>query len=257
MNDMIAAEPHEHESAELAGFRSRVRAWLAENAERREDAESSGAAADEHDGESLHALEVAKRFQAKLFDAKLAGLSWPAVYGGQGLTMEHQRVFNEEAAGYVIPTGPFIIGLGMCAPTLLEYGTEEQRLRHVPKMLRGDEVWCQLFSEPRTASEAASLQTRATRDGDEWVINGQKVWTAGAHYSDYGLLFAHADEDVPSRRGVTKFIVDMRTPGVTVYSRRRTIGGKAVSEVLLEDVRIPVANLVGYVNAAGGQPSGH
>jgi len=245
VNDTIAAEAHEHESAELAEFRDRVRRWLAENAERRQAVEK---AENEQDGETLHALEVAKRFQAKLFDAGLAGLSWPKVYGGQGLTMEHQRVFNEEAAGYVIPTSPFIIGLGMCAPTLLEYGTEEQRLRHVPKMLRGDEVWCQLFSEPGAGSDVASLQTRAVRDGDEWVVNGQKVWTSGGHYSDYGLLIARTNVDVPKHRGITMFIVDMRSPGVTVRPLRQMTGASGFNEIFFDDVRIPAANLVGAID---------
>jgi len=257
VNDAIASESHEQESAELAGFRGRVRGWLTENAERRDAVSDSGHAADDHEGESLRAVEVAKDFQAKLFDAKLAGLSWPTVYGGQGLTAEHERVFNEEAADYVIPTGPFIIGLGMCAPTLLEYGTEEQRLRHLPRMLRGDEVWCQLFSEPGAPFDVASLRTRAVRDGDEWVINGQKIWTAGAHHSDYGLLFAHVDGDAPQRRGVTMFVVDMRSPGVSVTSRWPATGRSAAIEVLLEDVRIPASSLVGTVNKTGGLPSHH
>ena len=248
MNDTIPPESHEQESAELAGFRSRVRGWLTENAERRDAVSDSDHAADENDGESLQAVEVAKDFQAKLFDAKLAGLSWPTVYGGQGLTMEHQRVFNEEAADYVIPTGPFIIGLGMCAPTLLEYGTEEQRLRHVPRMLRGDEVWCQLFSEPGAGSDVAGLQTRAVRDGDEWVINGQKVWTSGGHYSDFGLLVARTNVDVPKHRGITMFVVDMRAPGVTIRPLRQMTGTSGFNEVFFDDVRVPAANLVGVVD---------
>jgi alkylation response protein AidB-like acyl-CoA dehydrogenase len=243
MNDAIASE--------LARFRSRVRAWLAENAQCREAVSPPGHAADGQNGDSPQAVEAAKSFQAKLYDAGLAGLTWPEAYGGQGLTMAHERVFNEEAGGYLIPTGPLIISLGICAPTLLESGTEEQRLRHIPRMLRGDEVWCQLFCDPGTVGEPTHPRTRAVRDGDAWVINGQKIWTAGAHYSDYGLLFAHAGADVPNRRGLAKFIVDMRSPGVIVHSRRRTIDRTAVSEVLLENVRIPVGNLVGHVNAAG------
>ncbi|MER5628415.1 acyl-CoA dehydrogenase family protein [Streptosporangium sp. NPDC002544] len=246
---MIASEAHKaDESAELVEFRTRARAWLAESAERRDAVQVSDDALDENDGESLHALETAKRFQAKLFDAGLAGLSWPKVYGGQGLTMEHQRVFNEEAADYVIPTGPFIIGLGMCAPTLLEYGTEEQRLAHVPRMLRGDEVWCQLFSEPGAGSDVASLQTRAVRDGEEWVLNGQKVWTSGGHYSDYGLIVTRTNVDVPKHKGITMFIVDMRSPGVSIRPLRQMTGTSGFNEVFFDDVRVPSSNLVGAVD---------
>jgi len=224
---------------EMSDFRARVRAWLEQHARRRDandEAEAGGQ------------LEVAKRFQAALFDAGLAGLSWPERYGGQGLTPEHQRAFNDEAEDYVLPTGPFTIGLGMCAPTLLEFGTEEQRLQHVARMLRGDEVWCQLFSEPSSGSDAASLRTRAVRDGDDWVINGQKVWTSGGAYSDFGLLIARTNVDVPKHLGISMFVLDMRAPGVTVRPLRQMTGGSGFSEVFFDDVRIPAQNLVGEVD---------
>jgi alkylation response protein AidB-like acyl-CoA dehydrogenase len=229
------------EAVDLTAFSARVRAWLEQNAARLD-------LVSDDEGESLAGLEVAKQFQAALFDAGLAGLSWPERYGGQGLTMEHQLVFNVEAEDYVLPTGPFIIGLGMCAPTLLEFGTEEQRLRHVPKMLRGDEVWCQLFSEPGAGSDVAGLQTRAVRDGDEWVVNGQKVWTSGGHYSDFGLLIARTNVDVPKHLGISMFVVDMRSPGVTVRPLRQMTGDTGFNEVFFDDVRIPAANLVGEVD---------
>ena len=227
---------------DLDAFRARVRTWLAEHAQRAEDAHGT-------DGpETVEALDVAKRFQAALFDAGLAGLTWPTRYGGQGLTTAHQLAFNEEAADHVIPTGPFIIGLGMCAPTLLEHGTEEQRLAHVARMLRGDEVWCQLFSEPGAGSDVAGLSTRAVRDGDAWVVNGQKVWTSGGHYSDFGLLIARTNVDVPKHRGITMFVVDMHAPGITVRPLRQMTGDAGFNEVFFDDVRIPAANLVGEVD---------
>jgi alkylation response protein AidB-like acyl-CoA dehydrogenase len=241
MSDSPPGGPAQEEAGDLAPFRARVRSWLERSARRRDSVS-------EDEQESLAGLEVAKRFQAELFDAGLAGLTWPERYGGQGLTMEHQLAFNAEAEDYVLPTAPFIIGLGMCAPTLLEFGTEEQRLRHVPAMLRGDEVWCQLFSEPGAGSDVAGLQTRAVRDGDDWVVNGQKVWTSGGHYSEYGLLIARTNVDVPKHQGISMFVVDMRSPGVTVRPLRQMTGGSGFNEVFFDDVRIPAVNLVGEVD---------
>jgi len=241
MSASLSVGPPQHGADELTAFRGKVRAWLAENAVRLD--------ADPVDqGETLGGLGVAKRFQAALFDAGLAGLSWPERYGGQGLSMEHQLAFNAEAEDYAIPTGPFIIGLGMCAPTLLEFGTEEQRLRHVPVMLRGDEVWCQLFSEPGAGSDVAGLQTRALRDGDQWIVNGQKVWTSGGHYSDFGLLIARTNVDVPKHLGISMFVVDMRSPGITVRPLRQMTGDSSFNEVFFDDVRIPATSLVGEVD---------
>src|SRR5690606_31713265 len=148
---------------DLGAFRRRCRAFLAEPVEDRGDNWATGIA-----------------FQRRLFDAGLAGLTVPVTYGGQGLTREHEEVLVEEAAGLHLPTGVFTITLGMCVPVLLQHGTEEQRRRHVPPMLRADETWCQLFSEPNAGSDIAGVQTRAERDGDEWVLTGQKVWTSSA-----------------------------------------------------------------------------
>ncbi len=222
----------------LDGFRARVRAWFAENVQ------LTGGVKDE----SFDAVDVARRFQAALFDARLAGLTWPAEYGGQGLTTAHQLAFNEAAEPYVVPTMPLLIGLGMCAPTLLEKGTQEQREEHLARMLRGDEVWCQLFSEPGAGSDVAGLRTRAVRDGDDWVVTGQKVWTSGAHYSDYGLLLARTNPDVPKHLGLTMFVVDMRAPGVTIRPLRQITGGSGFNEVFFDDVHVPGDAVVGEVD---------
>lgn len=193
-----------------ADFRNRARAWLAANAPRR-DGPGGGS------GEPGRAAVAAQRaFQARLYDAGFAGLTWPREYGGQGLTNAEQIAFSQEARDYALPVGAFIIGLGMPGPTILELGTEEQKRRYLPKMLRGEEIWCQLFSEPSGGSDVAALITTAVRDGDEWVLNGQKVWTSGAQYSDYGAVIARTDPAVPKHNGITMFIVDMRAPGVTV-----------------------------------------
>ena len=230
------AQPSADES--LDDFRARVRTWFAEHVE------LTGGTGD---GRSLEAVEAARRFQAALFDARLAGLTWPVEYGGQGLTMAHQLAFNEEAEPYVVPTMPLLIGLGMCAPTLLEVGSQEQRERHLARMLRGDEVWCQLFSEPGAGSDVAGLRTRAVRDGGDWVISGQKVWTSGAHYSDYGLLLARTNPDVPKHLGLTMFVVDMRAPGVTIRPLRQITGGANFNEVFFDDVHVPGDAVVGEV----------
>jgi alkylation response protein AidB-like acyl-CoA dehydrogenase len=227
----------------LDAFRARAREWLDRNAQR-----IDAGPADSTESEGADAVRAAVRFQSALFDAGFAGLTWPARYGGQELTLEYQLAFNEEAEDYVIPTSSLLVGLGMCAPTLLQSGTEEQRLRHVPRMLRGEEVWCQLFSEPGAGSDVAGLRTRAVRDGDGWIVNGQKVWTSGGHVSDYGLLIARTNVDVPKHRGITMFVLDMRTPGVTVRPLRQMTGESGFNEVFLDAVRIPAENLVGEVD---------
>ena len=231
-------------TTDLEAFRAEVRAWLKANGKRVDDHSTP----EEVDGETVDYLTKARVFMNKLYDAGFSGLSWPKEYGGQGLTMNHQRVFNEEANGYDLQSSPFMVTLGMCAPTLLQYGTEEQRKNHIPKMLRGDEVWCQLFSEPGAGSDVAGLTTKAVRDGDEWVINGQKVWTSGAHFSKFGLIVTRTNVDVPKHKGITMFIVDMSSPGVTVRPLKQMSGGSGFNEVFFDNVRIPASNLVGEID---------
>jgi alkylation response protein AidB-like acyl-CoA dehydrogenase len=260
MPEVVSQQVDDPAQAEL---RARIRAFLEANARprrsRREAAAAEAAAAEgdadsqdglsrlltEEDDES--AVAQAKAFQAALFDAGLAGLMAPREYGGQGLGLTEQLIWNEEASGYEIPTMPLLIGHGMCLPTVLVYGTPEQRSRYLQPLLRGDEVWCQLFSEPGAGSDVASLQTRAVRDGDEWIVNGQKVWTSGAHYSDFGILIARTDPDVPKHLGITMFILDMHSPGVTVKPLRQITGGANFNEVFFDDVRIPDSMRLGDV----------
>ena len=187
-------------------------------------------------------------YQRALADAGLAGITFPEEYGGAGLTIEHQRVFNEEAEGFESPASLFMIGLGMCAPTILMFGTEEQKGALLPGLLRADTLWCQLFSEPGAGSDIASLQTRAVRDGDEWVVNGQKVWTSGAHYCDYGLMLARTNPDVPKHRGISMFVVPMRTPGVDPRPLRQIDGRAHFNEVFLTEARLPETALLGPVD---------
>ena len=228
--------------SDVAEFRIRARAWLEANAPRR-------ASAGDADGEPGAAgIAEQKAFQAKLYDAGFAGITWPREYGGQGLTNAEQIAFSQEARDFALPTSAFIIGLGMPGPTILELGTEEQKKRYLPKMLRGEEIWCQLFSEPAAGSDVASLTTTAARDGDEWVLNGQKVWTSGAQYSDFGAVIARTDPTVPKHAGITMFIVDMHSPGVTVRPLKVATGAAPFNEVFFDQVRLPADSVIGEVS---------
>src|SRR5204862_3171453 len=167
------------------------------------------------------------------FDAVFAGIAVPREYGGRGGTPSEQRIWQQESRRYDIDTGLFSVGHGMALPTILAHGTEWQKQRFVPAMLRGDEVWCQLFSEPGAGSDLAGLTTRAERDGDEWVVNGQKVWSSGAHHSELGILLARTDPDAPKHHGITYFVLDMRSPGIEVRPLRQINGVAHFNEVFL------------------------
>ncbi len=222
-------------------FRLQARAWLEANVSRRTE-EDAATPAPRWD------LASAKAFQAKLHDAGFAGISWPAAYGGQGLTPADERAFDEEAKDFDLPGEFFTIGMGMCGPTLLDLGSEELKLRYVRPLLRGEAIWCQLFSEPGAGSDVASLQTRAVRDGSEWVISGQKVWTSVARFSDFGAIIARTDPDRPKHDGITMFVVDMHAPGVTVRPLRDMTGGATFNEVFFDGVRVPAGHVIGEVN---------
>jgi alkylation response protein AidB-like acyl-CoA dehydrogenase len=224
----------------IDSFRARARQWLEANARRR--------SSDQAGEPSRWDLASAKAFQARLHDGGFAGIAWPVAYGGQGLTPAEERAFDEEARNFDLPGEFFSIGMGMCGPTLLDLGSEEQKLRYIRPLLRGGEVWCQLFSEPGAGSDVASLQTRAVRDRDGWVVTGQKVWTSVARFSDFGALIARTDPDRPKHDGITMFVVDMRTPGVTVRPLRDMTGGATFNEVFFDGVHIPDENVIGEVN---------
>ena len=227
-------------------LREKARAFLAEHAPKRRTPTDDDDAAGKMEATAAD-LPTQKAFQAALFDAGLAGITWPEPWG-QGLTPDHQRVFNEEAADYELPTSVYTIGLGMVIPTLIEFGTDEQRERYVHKALRGEEIWSQMFSEPGAGSDVASLQMRAERDGEEWVLNGQKVWTTGAQHSDFGAVIARTNPDNPKHRGITMFIIDFKAPGVDVRPLRQMNGGSGFNEVFLSDVRVPDSWRIGDVD---------
>jgi alkylation response protein AidB-like acyl-CoA dehydrogenase len=212
-------------------YAARARAWL-EAAQPKATADVAGA----------------QEFMAALYDAGYSGISWPAEYGGQGLSAAEERAFQQVAREFSLPVSVFGIGLGMCGPTLVSIGTEAQKQRHVRPLLRGEEIWCQMFSEPGAGSDVASLQTKAVLDGDTWLINGQKVWTTVAHHADYGLLIARTDPSVPKHQGITMFIIDMHHPGVTVRPLRDMTGDAHFNEIFFDDVAVPADRVVGEVN---------
>jgi len=191
--------------------------------------------------------EFAKQFNKKLAARNWLALPWPKEYGGLGASVMQQVVFNEEMAYAGAPTG-FNMGVAWVGPCLMIYGTEEQKRRFLPRITSLEDVWCTLYSEPGAGSDLASLQTRAVRDGDEWVINGQKIWTSGAHRSNWGWLAARTDPNAPKHKGISMFVVPMDAPGITIRPLINMAGGHGFNEVFFENVRIPADYLVGQEN---------
>ncbi|WP_375486783.1 acyl-CoA dehydrogenase family protein, partial [uncultured Mycobacterium sp.] len=192
--------------------------------------------------------EDRKRTTAAAYDAGILHVTWPVEYGGRGLPPEYQTVFNEESAPYAWALIPSAVTVGICAATLLDTGSEDQKRRHIPAMLRGDEAWTQLLSEPGAGSDLGAVATRATRDGEYFVLNGQKVWTSGAAEADYAAALVRTDPLVPKYQGLSMVIVDMKSPGVDVRPLRQMTGDAHFNEVFLDDVRVPAANLMGEYN---------
>ena len=189
-----------------------------------------------------------KAWQRRLYEAGWCGVHWPAAYGGRGASLIEQIIFQEEMARAGAPQLINLAGLTMGGPVLIAHGTEAQKRRYLQKILSADEIWCQGFSEPNAGSDLAALRTRAVVDGDDFVVNGQKVWTSYARYADWCMLLVRTDPDAPKHKGITFLLVDMRSPGVTVRPLRQISGDEDFNEVFLEDVRVPRANVVGAVN---------
>ena len=228
-------------STELDIFRDRCRTFL--------EAHATGISVNEADDprhELTHQECIA--FQQSVADAGLAGLTYPVEYGGQGLSDEHQRIWRDEASNFPLMTRTLSISHGMCLPMLNEYGSDAQRRAHQADLISANQVWCQMFSEPGAGSDVASLQMRAVRDGDEWIINGQKVWTTLAHIADRGIVIARTDPDQPKHRGISMFIIDMNAPGVEVRPINQIDGGMRFNEVYLTDVRVPASDQIGELN---------
>jgi alkylation response protein AidB-like acyl-CoA dehydrogenase len=228
-----------------AAFRAEARSWLESVAVLRDPAIKRVIATT--DGEMAAHTSACRSWQQTLHAGGWAGITWPTAFGGRGLGSMEASIFDEEQARFNVSTGSFAVSIGMVGPTLIAHGTDDQR-KHLDAMLRGEEVWCQLFSEPGAGSDLASLGTRAERDGDEWLINGQKVWTSMAQHAEYAILLARTNPDAPKHGGITYFIVDMTAPGIEVRPLRQMTGLAHFNEVFLTDVRLPAHAVVGEAN---------
>ena len=228
-----------NDTPEEADYRAKARAWLEANAPKRP----------ERGGEDFSMAE-SKAWQAKKAAAGYACITWPKEWGGPGGASWQSQVFAQEEAKHPAPGNPFTIGLGMCVPTIMTAGNEADKARFVGPALRGEEIWCQLFSEPSGGSDAAAARTRAVPAPDgsgDWIINGQKVWTSGAQYSDFGILLVRTDPDVPKHKGLTMFWVDMKDPAVEVRPIHQMSGGSGFNEVYFTDLRVKDSQRIGPV----------
>ncbi|HEX4534064.1 MAG TPA: acyl-CoA dehydrogenase family protein, partial [Rhizomicrobium sp.] len=238
------------DTQEEAAFRSEVRKWLDANAPR-----GKGDADGDELGDTVdkNVLKVARDWQAKKAKAGYARITWPKEVGGFGGSPIQQVIFNQEEGKHGVGGNtPFAIGLGMCIPTLMAYGSKESVARYVKPALLGDEIWCQLFSEPAGGSDVAGLRTRAEKQGDDWIINGQKIWTTGAQFSDYGILLTRTDPNAPKHKGLTMFYLSMKSPGVDVRPIKQASGGSGFNEVFFTDVKIPDSQRLGEVGQGWG-----
>ncbi len=225
-------------------FRSHVRAWLEDNMPR----EWTSRVMASSDVPRPEAYDFLRRWQRRLYEAGFIGLTWPKEYGGRGLTFMEELILHEEMAAAKAPPILNILGVGMGGPTIIAYGTEAQKKRYPAKILSCEEIWCQGYSEPNAGSDLASLQTRAVKDGEHWVINGQKVWTSLAHISDWMMLLARTDAEAPRHKGITYFLLDMHAPGVTVKPLRQITGDPEFNEVFFDNVRVHESQVLGGVN---------
>ena len=224
-----------NDTPEEARFREEASSWLAENAPA-DDA-----------FRALSPLEQAKVWQKRKYDAGWACIGWAPDFGGRGASAIEEVIWRQEESQYDLPANFFLIGQGMIGPTLMAWATDEDKARFLPKLASGEEVWCQLFSEPAGSSDLAALRTRAERDGDDWVINGQKIWTSGAHYSDYGVIVVRTDPTVPKHKGLSYFYIDMKAPGVEIKPIKQLTGDSDFNEVYFTDVRVSDSQRLGEV----------
>jgi len=228
------------DSSEDAAFRAEVREWLT----------VSGKELKETLPDELYTdndIARCRAWQQKKAEAGYAHIVWPREYGGMGGTWMQAAIFDQEERRFPRPFNYFSVGIGQCLPPIMEYGAEEQK-RLIARTLRGELIWCQLFSEPNAGVDLAAVRTRAEKDGDNWIVNGQKVWTSGAQVSDYGILLARTDPDVPKHKGLTFFLVDMCSPGIEVRAIKQISGHSEFNEVFLDGLVIPDTDRLGEVN---------
>lgn len=226
-----------------AAFRAKARAWLDANVPKELEPvlQSLGFG----NSGNFDVIKEAKRWQKKKAEAGWAVPQWPKEYGGSGVTPIERVIWQQEEGVYAKLGGPFVIGIGMCGPTVMSWAAEAQKQALLPKLSAGEEIWCQLFSEPVAGSDLAGIRTRAERDGDDWIINGQKIWTSVAQSADWGLLITRSDPTVAKHRGLTMFFLNMKSPGVEIRPIRQMNEDSSFNEVYFTDVRIPDAQRLG------------
>ena len=233
------------DSPEEAKFRAEVRAWLETQAKPKVKREASDPMDERSDPA---AMQRAREWQKIKADKGYARITWPKGMGGIGGTPMQAIIYGQEESKFDVPYGaPFAIGLGMCIPTVMAYCNDEVKARYVRPAVEGAEIWCQLFSEPAGGSDVAALKTRAVKDGDSWTINGSKIWTTGAQFSDYGLLLTRSNPNVPKHKGLTMFYLSMKSPGVEVRPIKQASGASGFNEIFFTDVKIPDSQRVGEV----------
>ena len=233
-----------NDTPQEAEFRAKCRAWLEANAELK--TKKTNSAKNMNVG-NKGLLEAAAEWQKKKYDAGWAMIHWPKEFGGIGATPIERIIWAQEESKFNVPKGVYEIGLGMAGPVMMEYATDEQKERYLPPMAEGKEIWCQLFSEPSAGSDVAGLRSKAVQDGENWIVNGQKVWTSGAHFSDFGILVVRHDPSLEKHKGLTFFFVDMKSPGIEVKPIKQLTGGSSFNEVYFNDVVIPDSQRLGEI----------
>jgi len=234
-----------NDTPEEAAFRSEAHTWLAANAKLKNPDDLGDDVLGERTSPEI--IQSAQAWQKRKADGGWACITWPKEYGGREATAIQSVIWGQEEGKFHTPPNIFGIGLGMCGPTLLTHGTEEQKQRWIPDLLSGEKIWCQLFSEPAAGSDLAGLRTTAVQDGDDWIVNGQKIWTTGAHFCDWGILVVRTDANAAKHAGLSYFVVDMHSPGIEIRPIVQINGGKGFNEVFFTDVRIPDANRLSAV----------
>ncbi len=233
-----------NDTPQEAEFRAKCRAWLEANAELK--TKKTNSAKNMNVG-NKSLLEAAAEWQKKKYDAGWAMIHWPKEFGGIGATPIERIIWAQEESKFNVPKGVYEIGLGMAGPVMMEYATDEQKERYLPPMAEGKEIWCQLFSEPSAGSDVAGLRSKAVQDGENWIVNGQKVWTSGAHFSDFGILVVRHDPSLEKHKGLTFFFVDMKSPGIEIKPIKQLTGGSSFNEVYFNDVVIPDSQRLGEI----------
>ena len=227
---------------EQEAYRAKVRAWLEANQPGKLDQPDPESAGDDRQWKRL------KEWHKRLYQGGWMGLTWPKEYGGQKATFIEQVIFQQELGRFNLPFGVNVLGVIMTGPALMQWGTDEQKKRYLEPIISGEEIWCEGMSEPGAGSDLAAIQTRAVLDGDNFVVNGQKVWTTVAHRSDFCQLFVRTDPDLPKHKGMSCLLVDMKAPGVVVKPLKQISGDSEFNEIFFEDVRVPKKNLLGPIN---------